>query len=62
MTKEIRTEIKNMIIAQNGKLYNYNITMLANKYGCHTTDIANVVNYFRFSKQQASFRATYNFA
>jgi len=61
MMKEIRNEVKNMIIAQNGTLYNYNLLMLAKKYGCSSTDIQNVANYFRFSKQQESFRAKYNF-
>ena len=61
MTKQIRAEIKNAIIAQGGKLYNFNLTNITRALGCSSTDVQNAVNYFQFSPQQAKFRATYNF-
>lgn len=59
--KELRAIVKNQIIAQGGKLYNFNCNNIKNAYGVTVTDIQNAINYFRFSPQQAKFRATYNF-
>ena len=59
--KEIREAVKKMIIAQGGKLYGYNITMLRNKYGWTGTQIQNATDYFRFSPQQKAFREKYNY-
>lgn len=61
MMKEIKNEIKNLIIAQNGKLYNRNFTEIMNKYGCSVIDCQNAMNYFQFSPQQRRFREKYNF-
>lgn len=59
--KEVREEIKKTIIAQGGKLYNFNINNIRKVYGVDGTTIQNAINYFQFSPQQAKFRATYNF-
>ena len=59
--KELREIVKNQIIAQGGKLYNFNCNNIKNTYGVTVTDIQNAINYFQFSPQQAKFRATYNF-
>ena len=59
--KELRTIVKNQIVAQGGKLYNFNCNNIKNAYGVTATDIQNAINYFQFSPQQAKFRATYNF-
>ena len=58
--KEIRNEIKNAIIAQDGKLYNFNFNNLV-ALGANGTQIQNAANYFRYSPQQAAFREKYNF-
>lgn len=55
---EVKKEVKAMIIAQNGKLYNYNHILLMNR-GYDSTDIQNATNYFRYSPQQATFRAQF---
>jgi len=60
-TKEIRNIVKNNIIAQGGKLYNYNLNNIRAMYGVNGTELQNAVNYFQYSPQQAKFRATYNF-
>ena len=59
--KEIRKIVKNNIIAQGGKLYNYNLNNIRAMYGVNETDLQNAVNYFQYSPQQAKFRAKYNF-
>ena len=59
--KEIRKIVKNNIIAQGGKLYNYNLNNIRAMYGVNGTELQNAVNYFQYSPQQAKFRATYNF-
>lgn len=61
MMKQLREEIKNTIIAQDGKLYNFNLNNLMAKYGCTSVELQNACNYFRFSPQQAKFREAYNF-
>lgn len=58
---ELRKIIKEMIIAQNGKLYNYNINNIVAVYGVDSLKVTNTINYFRFSPAQADFRSTYNF-
>lgn len=58
---EIRAIVKNNIIAQGGKLYNFNLTNIMNTYGIGVTELQNAVNYFQYSPQQAAFRAKYNF-
>lgn len=60
-TKELKALIKETIIAQNGKLYNFNVNNIRKKYGVDGTAIQNAINYFQFSPQQAKFRETYNF-
>ena len=61
MIKQIREEVKKAIIAQNGKLYNFNLNNIQKIYGCDAVDLQNAVNYFRLSPQQKKFRETYNF-
>ena len=60
-TKELRVIVRNQIVAQGGKLYNFNCNDIKNTYGVTVTDIQNAINYFQFSPQQAKFRAKYNF-
>jgi hypothetical protein len=60
-TSELRKIIKNTIIAQGGKLYNYNITNIMTRYGVSGTECQNACNYFSFSPQQESFRKQYNY-
>lgn len=60
-TKEIRAIVKNNIIAQSGKLYNYNLNNIRTMYGVNGTELQNAVDYFQYSPQQAKFRETYNF-
>lgn len=59
--KEIRNEVKKIIIAQDGKLYNYNFNNLKAAYNVSCVDLQNAMNYFRYSPQQKSFREKYNF-
>jgi hypothetical protein len=54
--KELRAEVKNAIIAQGGKLYNFNFNNLQKMYGVSSTDLQNAMNYFKYSPQQAKFR------
>ena len=56
MLKVLRTEVRNILAAQGGKMYGFNINNLV-AAGYNATDIQNAVNYFRLSKQQAKFRA-----
>jgi hypothetical protein len=56
-----RKAIKAVIIAQGGKIYNYNLNNLRN-VGYDGTDLQNAISYFRYSPQQAKFRAEYNFS
>ena len=58
---ELRKIVKATIIAQGGKLYNYNLNNIREYYGVNGTDLQNAVNYFQFSPQQAKFREKYNF-
>lgn len=58
---ELRKEVKKIIIAQNGEIYNYNLNNLKAAYGVDVTMLQNAVNYFEYSPQQAAFREKYNF-
>ena len=60
-TSEIRKIVKSNIIAQGGKLYCFNFNNAAAVYGCSNSEWQNAVSYFKYSPQQAKFRATYNF-
>lgn len=60
-TKEIRTIVKNTIIAQGGKLYGFNFNNISKAYGITHIEIQNAMNYFQFSPTQAQFRKIYNF-
>lgn len=55
-TKELRTLVKNILIAQGGKAYGFNHNTLC-AAGYNTTDIQNAFNYFKYSKTQAKLRA-----
>lgn len=57
--KELRKMIKDMLIAQKGQLYNFNINNLRNK-GYSYTEVQNAISYFRFSPQQRKFREMLN--
>jgi hypothetical protein len=59
--KEVRAIVKKIIIAQGGKIYNFNLTNLYNAYGLSVTQVQNAISYFSYSPQQAKFRAEYNF-
>jgi hypothetical protein len=58
--KEVRAIVKKIIIAQGGKIYNFNMTNLYNA-GLSVTQVQNAISYFSYSPQQAKFRAEYNF-
>lgn len=58
---ELRKIVKANIIAQGGKLYNYNYNNAQAVYGCNATEWQNAVSYFKYSPQQAKFRAEHNF-
>lgn len=57
---EVRSIVKQMIIAQGGKLYGFNANNLK-PLGITGTQFQNAMNYFKYSPQQATFRATYKF-
>lgn len=59
--KEVRALVKKIIIAQGGKIYNFNLTNLYNAYGLSVGQVQNAIHYFSYSPQQAKFRAEYNF-
>lgn len=59
--KEIRSLVKQIIIAQDGKLYGFNFNNLQAQYNITGVQLQNAMNYFKYSPQQASFRAQYNF-
>ena len=58
-TKEIRAEVKKLLIAKNGKMINADWTALTQQFNITYTDIQNAYNYFRFSPQQRAFRELY---
>ena len=53
--KELRSMVKNILIAQNGKFYGYNANNLR-AIGYKSEDIQKAYNYFMYSVQQRSFR------
>lgn len=53
--KELRSMIKNILIAQNGKFYGYNANNLK-AIGYKSEEIQNTYNYFMYSPQQKGFR------
>lgn len=54
-TKELKNIVKNILIAQNGKAYNYNYNTLVAQ-GYTITEIQNAFSFYRFSPTQAKFR------
>ena len=60
MKKEIRTEVKNTLIAQHGEIYNFNINNICARYGCGCCEVQNAISYFMYSPQQKKFREAYN--
>ena len=54
-TKELKSIVKNILIAQGGKAYGYNCNTLRAQ-GYDTTAIQNAFNYYRYSPTQAKFR------
>lgn len=66
LTKEIRNEIKGIIIANNGVVLNADVEKVYNHFrvvaGREVVSmVQNAISYFRFSPQQAEFRKKYNF-
>lgn len=53
---ELRKIVKQTIIVQGGKFYNFNTNNLVVAYGVSSIDVQNALNYFSYSPQQASFR------
>lgn len=60
-TTELKKIVKTTIIAQGGKIYNFNYNNWRTAYNVSGTSIQNAINYFRYSPQQEKFRTTYNF-
>lgn len=58
---ELRKVIKNTIIAQGGKIYNFNINNIVSTYGVTYIECQNAMNYFSYSPQQEAFRKQYNY-
>ena len=56
---KLRTVVKNMIIKRGGMINGYDVRRIMDTYGVHACDVQNALSYFRFSPQQASFRAKY---
>lgn len=66
LTKQLRNEIKSIIIANKGEILNADIVRLYDRFqpiaGINVVSmVQNAISYFRFSPQQAQFRAKYNF-
>lgn len=66
LTKEIRNEIKGIIIANNGVVLNADVEKVYNRFrvvaGREVVSmVQNAISYFRFSPQQAEFRKKYNY-
>ena len=59
--KEVRQLVKDAIIAQGGKLYNFNFNNLKALYNIDSVQLQNAMNYYKYSPQQAAFRSKYNF-
>lgn len=66
LTKEIRNEVKGIIIANNGVVLNADLEKVY-KHFCVVAGkevvsmVQNALSYFRFSPQQAEFRKKYNY-
>jgi hypothetical protein len=66
LTKEIRNEIKGIIIANKGVVLNADVVAIYDRFrplaGIEIVSIVqNAISYFRFSPQQEEFRKKYNF-
>lgn len=64
--KQVREEIRELIIAKNGKLFNRDITPIYQKYkpivGQRIITITmNACCFFRFDPSQSEFRKLYNY-
>lgn len=58
-TKELRREVKNMMIFNHeAMLYTPQLFLLMKRYNASLTDVDNVGRYFRYSPTQAKFRAS----
>lgn len=57
-TKEIRNEIRNLIISKGIKnIINADLNEIKNRTGANYTQLQNAMNYFRYSPQAAKYRA-----
>lgn len=66
LTKEIRNEVKGIIIANNGVVLNADLEKVYKHFrvvaGKEVVSmVQNALSYFRFSPQQAEFRKKYNY-
>lgn len=66
LTKQIRNEIKDIIIANKGVVLNADVVAIYDRFrplaGIEIVSmVQNAISYFRFSPQQAEFRKKYNF-
>ena len=66
LTKEIRNEVKGIIIANNGVVLNADVVAIYDRFhhlvGNEIVSmVQNAISYFRFSPQQAEFRKKYNY-
>ena len=57
---ELRKIVKSILIAQDGKFYNFNSNNICSTYGISCIDVQNACSYFRYSPQQKAFRERYN--
>lgn len=66
LTKEIRNEVKGIIIANNGVVLNADLEKIYKRFRVVAGNevvsmVQNALSYFRFSPQQAEFRKKYNY-
>lgn len=66
LNKQIRNEIKKIIIANNGEIQNADVVRIYDLFrpvvGINVVSmVQNAISYFRYSPQQAVFRNKYNF-
>jgi len=66
LTKEIRNEVKGIIIANNGVVLNADLEKVYKHFRVVAGNevvsmVQNALSYFRFSPQQAEFRKKYNY-
>lgn len=66
LTKEIRNEVKGIIIANNGVVLNADLEKVYKHFRVIAGNevvsmVQNALSYFRFSPQQAEFRKKYNY-